>query len=194
MWNKKFVYILNYLKIFKAVPKNNQQTHSSPEKTSPTFHPTSRFCHVGWNIGMVCAITKFIKFRKRKKDHVGWCWMKFVPEQNFIQHVSTQKYEFSMLDWFGGVFHPTFINFCWFRTFVRSNCNSNFLMCFRILNLVSITNIYCGWGRHKTMYNSSVWQCITDTAKKRRKRRGTLQKRPNQKDGRIGRMRKYLCW
>ena len=34
--------------------------------------------------------------------------MKFVPEQNFIQHVSTQKYEFSMLDWFGGVFHPTF--------------------------------------------------------------------------------------
>ena len=28
--------------------------------------------------------------------------MKFVPEQNFIQHVSTQKYEFSMLDWFGG--------------------------------------------------------------------------------------------
>ena len=37
--------------------------------------------------------------------------MKFVPEQNFIQHVSTEKYEFSMMDWFGGVFHPTFINF-----------------------------------------------------------------------------------
>ena len=57
-----------------------------------------------------------------------------------------------MLDWFGGVFHPTFINFRRFRTFARSNCNSNFLMCFRILNFVSITNIYCGWGRHKTMY------------------------------------------
>ena len=83
--------------------------------------------------------------------------MKFIPEQNFIQHVSTQKYEFSMLDWFGGVLHPTFINFRWFRTFVRSNCNSNFLMCFRTLNFVSITNIYCEWERHKTMYYS----CIT---------------------------------
>ena len=41
--------------------------------------------------------------------------MKFVPQQNFIRHVSTQKYEFSMLDWFGGVFHPTFINFRGFR-------------------------------------------------------------------------------
>ena len=46
--------------------------------------------------------------------------MKFVPEQNFIQHVSTQKYEFSMLDWFGGVLHPTFINFRYFeRLYVR---------------------------------------------------------------------------
>ena len=88
--------------------------------------------------------------------------MKFVPEQNFIQHVSTQKYEFSMLEWFGGVLHPTFINFCWFRTFARSNCNCNFLMCFRILNLVSITNIYCGWGRHKTMYYSSDEQDTPD--------------------------------
>ena len=35
--------------------------------------------------------------------------------------------------------------------------NSNFLMCFRILSFVSITNIYCGRGRHKTMYYS----CIT---------------------------------
>ena len=111
---------------------------------------------------MVCVVIKFIKFRKRKKNHVGWCWMKFVPEQNFIQHVSTQKYEFSMLDWFGGVFHPTFINFRWFRTFARSNCNSNFLMCFRILNFVSITNIYCGWGRHKTMYYSSDEQDTPD--------------------------------
>ena len=43
-----------------------------PEQTSPTFHPASRFCHVGWNVGMVCAITKFIKFRKRRKKS---CWM-----------------------------------------------------------------------------------------------------------------------
>ena len=27
--------------------------------------------------------------------------MKLVPEQHFIEHVSTQKYEFAMLDWFG---------------------------------------------------------------------------------------------
>ena len=60
--------------------------------------------------------------------------MKFVPEQNFIQHASTQKYEFSILDWFGRVFYPTFINFRWFRMFARSNCNSNFLMCFQVLN------------------------------------------------------------
>ena len=30
-------------------------------------YPTSRFYHVGWNLGMVCAITKSIKFRKRRK-------------------------------------------------------------------------------------------------------------------------------
>ena len=28
MWNKKFAYVLNYLKIFKAVHKNYPQTHS----------------------------------------------------------------------------------------------------------------------------------------------------------------------
>ena len=28
MWNKKFAYVLNYLKVFKAVPKNNLRTHS----------------------------------------------------------------------------------------------------------------------------------------------------------------------
>ena len=98
---------------------------------------------------MVCVVIKFIKFRKRKKNHVGWCWMKFVPEQNFIQHVSTQEYEFPLLDLFGGVFHPTFINFRWFQTFAHSNCNSNFLMCFQILNFVSITNIYCGFRKAK---------------------------------------------
>ena len=27
MWKKKFVYVLNYLKTFKAVHKNNPQTH-----------------------------------------------------------------------------------------------------------------------------------------------------------------------
>ena len=31
-------------------------------------------------------------------------------------------------------------------------------------------------------------------AKEEKKKEGTLQKRPNQKEGRIGRMRKYLCW
>ena len=119
--------------------------------------------------------------------------MKFVPAQSFIQHVLTQKYKFSMLDWFGGVFHQTSINFRWFRTFARLNSNSNFLMCFRILNFVSITNIYFGWGRHKTKYYSSneqdtpIWQgkpskviwkkrILQKRSKKRRKRRGTLQK------------------
>ena len=102
---------------------------------------------------------KIYKVSKKKKkmmlDDVGW--MKFVPEQNFIQHVSMQMYEFFILDRFGGVFHPTFINFRWFRTFALLNCNLDFLICFRILNFVSITNIYCGWGRHKTIYYS----CIT---------------------------------
>ena len=28
MWKKKFVYILNYLKTFKVVHKNNPRTHS----------------------------------------------------------------------------------------------------------------------------------------------------------------------
>ena len=28
MWNKKFVYLLNYLKPFKAVPKKNPRMHS----------------------------------------------------------------------------------------------------------------------------------------------------------------------
>ena len=28
MWNKKFVYVLNYLKNFKAVHKNNPRMHS----------------------------------------------------------------------------------------------------------------------------------------------------------------------
>ena len=27
MWEKKFVYVLNYLQIFKAVEKNNTRTH-----------------------------------------------------------------------------------------------------------------------------------------------------------------------
>ena len=32
MWNEKFVYVLNYLKIFKAGDKNNQRTHSPHQK------------------------------------------------------------------------------------------------------------------------------------------------------------------
>ena len=72
-----------------------------------------------------------------------------------------------MLDWSGGVFHPTFTNFRWFRTFARSNCNSNFLMCFRILNFVSIKNIYRGWGRHNTMYYScNTRPCIINKVSK----------------------------
>ena len=35
-------------------------------------------------------------------------------------------------------------------------------VCFQILNFVSITNIYCGWGRHKTVYYSSDEQDTPD--------------------------------
>ena len=57
--------------------------------------------------------------------------MKFVPEQDFIQYVSTQKYEFSMLDWFGGVFHPTSINF----SLISNVCT--FELQFQFLNVFS---------------------------------------------------------
>ena len=33
MWNKKFVYILNYLKVFKAMYKNTQATTEAPTAT-----------------------------------------------------------------------------------------------------------------------------------------------------------------
>ena len=33
MWNKKFVYILDYLKKFKAVPKNNPLTTTTTTKS-----------------------------------------------------------------------------------------------------------------------------------------------------------------
>ena len=38
MWKKKFVYFLNYLKIFKAVHKNNPRTHlpQQNKKAVPT--------------------------------------------------------------------------------------------------------------------------------------------------------------
>ena len=32
MWNKKFVYILDYLKKFKAVPKNNHSPQQQQQK------------------------------------------------------------------------------------------------------------------------------------------------------------------
>ena len=139
--------------------------------------------------------------------------MKFVPAQSFIQHVLTQKYKFSMLDWFGGVFHQTSINFRWFRTFARLNSNSNFLMCFRILNFVSITNIYCGWGRHKTMYYSSDEQDTPnmtgkafeshlkekDTAKKvkeEKEKEGSTAKKTKSKGGKdlVRSMKSNMIW
>ena len=63
-----------------------------------------------WNVLRNYKIYKVSKKKKKMMlDDVGW--MKFVPEQNFIQHVLMQMYEFFILDRFGGVFHPTFINF-----------------------------------------------------------------------------------
>ena len=131
--------------------------------------------------------------------------MKFVPEQDFIQHVSTPKYEFSMLDWFGGVLHPTFINFS-----LISNV-STFELQFQFLNVFSnfefrFNHKYFLWMRKaqnhvlqaatKGKSSIAIWKkrILQKRLKKRSKRRGTLQKRPNQKKRRIGRMRKYLCW
>ena len=94
-----------------------------PEQTSWTFHSTSRFFHVGWNVGIVCAITKLVKFRKRRKKSYATCFDADV----WIFHVG--------LVWWGV---PSNIH-----KFLL-NCNSNFLMCFWILNFVSIKNIYCG--------------------------------------------------
>ena len=37
MWNKKFAYVLNHLKIFKAVPKNNLWTHSPRQNKKPCW-------------------------------------------------------------------------------------------------------------------------------------------------------------
>ena len=47
-------------------------------------------------------------FIKEEKNHVGWYWMKFVPEQTFhptFSCIQNQKY---MLDSFKVVYHPTF--------------------------------------------------------------------------------------
>ena len=59
--------------------------------------------------------------------------MKFAPVQNFFQHVPTQKYQFSMLDWFGGVVSlnihkfPLISNICTFKLhFKFLNVFSNF--------------------------------------------------------------------
>ena len=38
MWNKKFAYVLNYLKIFKAVHKNYPRTHSPQQNKIRVDH------------------------------------------------------------------------------------------------------------------------------------------------------------
>ena len=83
-WRKDFKSI-----VFNSKDKSNfcvvficftgSKKLSRPQQTSPTFPLTSRFCHVGWNVGMVCAITKFIKFRKRKKNLLDDDGTKFHP-------------------------------------------------------------------------------------------------------------------
>ena len=40
MWNKKFAYVLNYLKIVKAMSRNNPRTHS-PQKNKKTVLTTA---------------------------------------------------------------------------------------------------------------------------------------------------------
>ena len=43
MWNKKFVYVLDYLKIFKAVPKNNPRTHSPQQNKNAVLTTAAYF-------------------------------------------------------------------------------------------------------------------------------------------------------
>ena len=50
MWNKKFVYVLNYLKIFKAVPKNNPRTHS-PKQNKKAVLTTAAYFKVSKSLG-----------------------------------------------------------------------------------------------------------------------------------------------
>ena len=43
MSKKKFVYVLNYLKTFKAVPKNNPRTHSSQQNKKAVLTAAAHF-------------------------------------------------------------------------------------------------------------------------------------------------------
>ena len=43
MWNKKFVYIVNYLKIFKTVHKNNPQMHSAQQNKKAVLTTAAYF-------------------------------------------------------------------------------------------------------------------------------------------------------
>ena len=45
MWNKKFTYVLNYSKIFKAVPKNNPRTHL-PQQSKKAVLTTAAYFKV----------------------------------------------------------------------------------------------------------------------------------------------------
>ena len=51
-----------------------------------TFLPCWMKCWNGLRNYKIYKVSK-----KEEKNHVGWCWMKFVPEQNFIQHVSSKS-------------------------------------------------------------------------------------------------------
>ena len=43
MWNKKFVYVLDYLKIFTAMPKNNPRTHSPQQNKNAVLTTAAYF-------------------------------------------------------------------------------------------------------------------------------------------------------
>ena len=47
-------------------------------------------------------------FIKEEKNHVGWCWMKFLPEQIFHPTFSCIQHQKYMLDSFKAAYHPTF--------------------------------------------------------------------------------------
>ena len=48
------------------------------------------------------------QFINEEKHHVGWCWMKFVPEQIFHPTFSCIQHQKYILDSFKVVYHPTF--------------------------------------------------------------------------------------
>ena len=61
MWNKKFVYVLNYLKTFKAVHKNNPRTHSPQQnKNSYCLFQSFYSRKVAWTI-IALLLSSFTK-------------------------------------------------------------------------------------------------------------------------------------